>query len=57
MYVLYILYIYTIYIPRILRTTLYDFSYYFSSYSLIGSIIVRATSTNSLSSVLSSCDI
>jgi len=58
MYMLYILYIYTIYIPHILRTTLcdllYDFTYHSLSHGLIGSIIVHATSTNSLSSALSS---
>ena len=47
-------------IPRILRTTscnpLYDLSYYSSLYSLIGSIMDYAISTNSLSSALSSCD-
>jgi len=58
MYVLYILYIHTTRIPRILRTTLcdllYDFIYHFSSYSLMGSIMAYATSINSLSSALSS---
>jgi len=44
-------------IPRILRITLYDFSYYFSSHSLIGSIMAYATSTNSLSPALSSYNI
>jgi len=61
MYVLYILYIHTIYIPRILRITScdlsYDFTYHSSSHGLIGSIMACATSTNSLSSALSSCDI
>jgi len=51
---------YTIYILRILRTTscnlLCDFIYHFSLHSLIGSIIAYATSTNSLSSTLSSYD-
>ena len=36
---------------------LYDFAYYSLSYSLIGSIMAYAMSTNSLSSALSSCDI
>jgi len=61
MYVLYMLYIYTIYILHIPRTTscnlLCDFAYHSSSHSLIGSIIARATSTNSLSSALSNYDI
>jgi len=60
MYVLYVLYIYTTRIPRILRITsydlLYDVIYYSLSYGLIGSIIAYATSTNSLSSALSSYD-
>jgi len=60
MYVLYVLYIYTIHIPRILRTTSYNLSYNFAYHSLshssIGSIMAHATSTNSLSSALSSCD-
>jgi len=58
MYVLYILYIRTICIPRILRTISYnllcDLVYHSLSHSSIGSIIVCATSTNSLSSALSS---
>jgi len=57
MYVLYILYVRITYIPRILRTTLCDLSYHSSLHSLIGSIVAYATSTNSLSSALSSCDI
>ena len=57
MYVLYILYMCIICILRILRITLCDLSYYSLSYSSIGSTMARATSTNSLSSALSSCDI
>ena len=54
MYVLYILYID---IQRIYRVQRYvTFGYYSSSHSLIGSIVVRAMSTNSSSSALSSCD-
>jgi len=56
MYVLYILYMRTIYIPRILRTTLCDLNYHSSLHSLIGSIVAYVTFTNSLSSALSSCD-
>jgi len=60
MYVLYILYIHTIRIPRILRITscdlLCDLVYYFLSHGSIGSIVARATSINSSSSALSSCD-
>ena len=33
-----------------------DLSYYSSSYGLIGSVVAYTTSTNSLSSALSSCD-
>jgi len=33
-----------------------DLGYHFSLYGSIGSIVARATSTNSLSSALSSCD-
>jgi len=61
MYVLYILYIYTTHIPRILRiisyNLLYDLSYHSLSYNLIGFIIACATFINSLSSALSSYDI
>ena len=39
MYALYVLYVSTIYILRILRIILYNLSYYFSLYSLIGSIL------------------
>ena len=41
---------------HILNLPSYDFSYYSSSHSSIGSIVVRATSPNSSSSVLSSCN-
>jgi len=58
MYILYILYMYIIHIPRIPRIILYnplcDFAYHFSSHSLIGFIMAHTTSTNSLSSALSS---
>jgi len=60
MYMLYVLYVRTTRIPRILRTTscdlLCDLGYYFSSHGSIGSIVAHATSTNSSSSALSSCD-
>jgi len=59
-YVLYVLYMCTIRIPRIPRTTSCDpscdFAYHSSSHGSIGSIVAHATSTNSLSSALSSCD-
>jgi len=41
---------------HVLSFLLYDLSYHSSSYSSIGSVIAYATSTNSLSSVLSSCN-
>jgi len=60
MYILYILYICTTYILRILRITscdpLCDFAYHSLLHSSIGFIVARATSTNSLSSALSSCN-
>jgi len=60
LYVLYILYMRIIHIPRIMRTTscdlLCDLGYYSSLHSLIGSIIAYAIFTNSLSSALSSCN-
>jgi len=37
-------------------TSLYDFAYHSLSHSSIGFIVACATSTNSLSSALSSCD-
>ena len=56
MYVLYILYVRTMYIPCISRTTSCDLGYHSLSYGLRGSIMACALSTNSLSSALSSCD-
>jgi len=60
MYVLYMLYVRTTRIPRIPRIISCDLScdlgYHSSSYGSIGSIVACATSTNSLSSALSSCD-
>jgi len=43
-------------LPIYTKSLLYNLSYYFSSRGSIGSIVAYATSTNSLSSVLSSCD-
>jgi len=59
MYVKYIQYITrSLYTPRTSRTEFrhVTFGYQSSLYSLIGSIVARATSTNSSSSALSSCD-
>jgi len=56
MYVLYIMYIGTLGTLGTQGTSSCDFAYHSSSHGLIGSIVARATFTNSLSSALSSCD-
>jgi len=57
MYVLYVLYVGVQPVYRVYRIQRHvTFGYHSSSHGSIGSIVVRATSTNSSSSALSSCD-